>query len=323
VPPSHELSDQKGKFLKKILQDLDSDHERQFYAGWLKQNGFEDRSDFIVMQCIHHAAREVAHGNRRLINPTDLHRFAAVEKEEQRLFRKHEEEWRTEEDPPEGIFVGKVQWERGFPYFGTIDWANVDKDALADAMKNHPIQGIVVNNLTATNAEDFFKQSWMEQLRHLVLEGNEEFGDEGVKHLTACPSAQQLQFLNLMQCGITLEGAKTLAASPNLEGLNVLRIANNNITADGVYALANAAHFPALWKIIVREASHDGAFYQTLNPDKMGKFTENLKMQEWMTREENSGDLPGTQKVTPETITHWSQTRVQDLLSHPNADTEK
>ncbi len=315
--PEHK---ERQRLMDDILKHLDDDAPREAYADYLEKNGQEKkgqkaRAAFIRSQCLTHKLKTYQHGNGPLTSH-EIELYTSLAQNENPLFEKFGAAWRAEEDPPAEVMT-QVEYERGFAYFGAIDWATVDRKKLAEVMETHPIQGLVVHGLTESNCAEFLAQDWVPQLRHLILEGNETLGDRGVTMLTASPKLSRLTHLNLNECGVTYEGARELAQSRNLQSIIVLRLQRNNITAQGAYDIAQSKSFPNLWKLTVREASKDRAFYAALDRKKMGNLTESSDGgQKWCKPPERKEETTKP-KATPDDVIRWSQGRLRRVLLQP------
>lgn len=298
---------ERNRYLKDIQGDLDSIAPRIAYAEWLQSKGFEDRAQCILLQSSKYKLTTEEHGNTEL-TPESRNRLAAVAELERDLWKAHGKEWQAAENPPADV-LKNVEWERGFPYFGTIDWKAADRAKLREVMSQHPIQGLVVLNITIDDMQAFLQEPWIPQVRHLILEGN-QLGDNGARALAEAEKLGSLQYLNLAQCGIGVEGTLALAASNNLRGLRVLRMRGNDIGLEGTYALVRASesNLPNLWKITIRKKvdSHDpDEFYGSIDEEKMTQcgFTKKLEGgQTWQKEKNQSSEERETPTQTPEDI---------------------
>lgn len=308
-------------YVKGIIDNPDSLVPRINFAEWLEAKGFSDRGQFIRHQCDANKLTAELHGNTELL-PGDRIRLAATQRLEKALWKKNKKEWEATENPPSQV-LQHVEWERGFPYFGTVDWTKVDPQALREVMSRYPIQGLVVLNCSADSMRTFLEEPWVPQLRHLILEENTSLGDEGARAIAGCDSLGKLQYLNLAQCGIGLEGARALALARNLKQLRVLRMRGNDITLGGAEALAQAstANLPKLWKLTFRKKidGHDaGEFFVQINEEKMATYGFTRKLEGGQTWQKET--LP-TQKeldapvATPATVQKATRSRVGAVLS--------
>ncbi len=306
-----------------VLKHVDSNVPRDLFASWFEQQGNPDRANFIRLQCGEHRLTTERHGNTQL-RASERDRLALNAKETDRLWKLHRKEWQAE-NPPKTV-LKHVDWERGFPYFGTVDWQMVDKDELSKVMTNWPIQGLVVLNLSANDLPTFLEKPWVKQLRHLVLEGN-ELGSHGAQLIAESTQLSNLQYLNLSQCGIDEAGARALAFSKGLGNLRVLRLRGNNISLQGTYALAEASkdNLHNLWKISVRKDvnGHDPEeFYENIDEALMEKsgFTESLEGgQTWQKQLLKDTVEQEVRETTPEDIIEETKWKIFNLLKQSPA----
>ena len=311
---------ERDRYLQDIQDDLDSIAPRIAYAEWLQGKGLKDRAQCILLQISLHKLTTEEHGNAEL-SAQERNRLEAVAELEQDLWKVHGKEWQAAENPPSN-FLKNVEWDRGFPYFGTVDWQSVDKTKLREAMGRFPIQGLVVLNVSRNDIGALLQEPWIPQLRHLILEGN-ALGDDGAQAITESEKLSKLQYLNLSQCGIGVAGAKVLAQSENLKGLRVLRLRGNDITLDSVYALAEASqkNLSNLWKITVRKKvdGHDPEeFYGQIDEARMAQcgFMKSLEGgQTWQKETLPSTEEQKSPAQSPEDVQMETILRLRSVLA--------
>ena len=137
---------ERDRYVEAIQHDLDSIVPRITYAEWLRGKGFEDRAQCILLQSSLYTLTTEEHGNVEL-RAQEHNRLEAVAELEKDLWKAHGKDWQAVENPPSDV-LSNVEWERGFPYFGTIDWRTVDRAKLREVMSHYPIQGLVVLKIT-------------------------------------------------------------------------------------------------------------------------------------------------------------------------------
>ncbi len=215
--------------LAAVLANPADDAPRLIYAKWLKINGDPDRAEFIKVQC-----------DRAAKDPFDPAQ-ERLEKKEQSLLKKHQEEWLAE--LPEWARTG-AKFRRGFVGVVAVDLATFAKRA-AELVKVTPVDGIELSSGGADvrGVQALAKCPQAAQITELSLWYN-EVGDAGAKAIASSPLFTGLKTLRLGVVGVTDEGVQALAASPQLAGLTELNVGGNTITLAGVQALASSP-----WKL--------------------------------------------------------------------------
>jgi uncharacterized protein (TIGR02996 family) len=222
------MMDNKQGFLRMICETPYEDAPRLVYADWLEESGYQDRADFIRVQCA-------------LDSPdTRVDRRANLLDREWSLWMEHQDEW---EEPLGEWVYGEVGFIRGFAEVVEISATNFIKHG-AELFAYAPTIRIV----HIVDCSDVCRLASSPHLRNLttLFLCDREIEEAGMQALAASPHLRYLTELHLCSDYIGNAGATALAASPYLRNLATLDLQFNEIDDAGARALASSPRAIAL-----------------------------------------------------------------------------
>jgi uncharacterized protein (TIGR02996 family) len=107
--------------------------------------------------------------------------------------------------------------------------------------------------LTARGLAALARAPWLPSLRQLILSGNQQMPDEGIRALVQTPALRSLEALELWDAGVGDDALRAIAESPYLGKLRRLWMGYNQVGPAGAAALAESPHLPSLREVSLVE----------------------------------------------------------------------
>ncbi|MBO0696795.1 MAG: TIGR02996 domain-containing protein [Zavarzinella sp.] len=261
------------------------DAPRLIYADWLEENGSSDRAEFIRVQCRldrlddHAPERPALEGRERQLWLKNKASWRAPLPRRMRVFP-----FRRGFVHPTNLYLTPKQflqldddvfahaplWDVGLKVRGPA--------ALGELVGTNRLSQVAGLELDASGLEpghlsDFLAGPELGNVRTLALRGGPftpdhlgavsrapiarrlsslavrsapALGPEGAEVLAAADGLQDLEVLELVNCGLRDRGLRALLNSPNLASLKELRVPSNGLTASAVRALFECRHLRGL-----------------------------------------------------------------------------
>jgi uncharacterized protein (TIGR02996 family) len=240
---------ERERLLRAIESEPDDDAPRLIYADWLEENGDEDRSRFIRLQCEY---------SRRFPNrgwPLAPHPEAdALATEIEGLLARHRDAWTA------GLpkWARGERFERGFPHV----WRMTGKQFLDDAAAIRAVTPLGSLSLRLLNGREpaVFASPHLAGVSKLMANGA-QLTDAGVEAIVASAHLGRVRCLWLGRDSmddsrdankLTDAAAVALASAGNLPSLIYLELAGHRkITFAGIKALTESPHRAGLTRLNV------------------------------------------------------------------------